>query len=314
MGSDSSINSIKLEDDAYLSDINIDVDGEITDIKLGISSNINYINIAENSSITSVELGIDSDITCINLYSDSENYLNSYMEYVKLGTNSSIATVNLHPGTYISYINGSGDCGFGEVIVTGSGAYISGFEMEQGSSFGGLTVDASTYNSSMSDFKIGQNAGFGGTTIESEMEDVTLERGFSNFQATELTLGVTGSLGWADIDSMTELDASKTFHILDTTGWDGNENSLHYYLPNGFYNGQTVKLFTTSNGTNMGSLSGIRVWCNLGVPFNDNGGNYDWYPFVTFDNGLNEVVTRKDVPTAIWLGDKWIIDNDFYND
>jgi len=314
MGSDSSISSIKLEDDAYLSDINIDVDGEITDIKLGISSNINYINIGENSSITSIELGIDSYITCINLYSDPENYVNSYMEYVKLGSNSSIVNVTLHPATYISYINGSGDCGLGDVIVTGSGAYISGFEMEQSTGFGGLTVDSSNYNSHLEDFKIGQNAGFGGITIESEIEDVTIERGFSNFQANELTLGVTGSLSWEDTNSMTQLDASKTFHILDTTGWDGTNDNLNYYLPDGFYNGQTVKLFTTNNGTNMGSLSGIRVWCNLGVPFNDNGGNYDWYPFVTFDNGLNEVVTRKDVPTAIWLGDKWIIDNDYYND
>ena len=123
---------------------------------------------------------------------------------------------------------------------------------------------------------------------------------------------MTGSLGWADVGTMTQLDPYKSFHILDTTGWDGNTNSLNYYLPNGEWEGQTVKFFATGDGTNMGDMGGIRIWCHLGTPYNitDAGGNYDWHPFTRYDLGAQTSYMRTDVPTAIWINGKWVIDND----
>jgi hypothetical protein len=61
-----------------------------------------------------------------------------------------------------------------------------------------------------------------------------------------------------------------------------------------------------------GNLEDIRIYLNLGTPFNVSNSPIleSWYPFITYDRGIGEIVRRNDVPTAIWLDDKWIIDND----
>jgi hypothetical protein len=61
----------------------------------------------------------------------------------------------------------------------------------------------------------------------------------------------------------------------------------------------------------MGDMGGIRIWCTMATPNNVyTRGPQPWYPFSKYDTALSQYVVRPDVPTAIWLNNKWIIDND----
>ena len=312
MGSGSHISNVKLDEDAYLGNLNLDNYSYVENISLGISSNIEYSSVGESCYITDVNLGIDSSINCTTL-SRQDSY-SPYIERISLGSSSWMSNINLSSNTYISSVKSSDDTGIGQITISGaSGGHISDFEIEQSGGFGSFTIDASAGSAYLENFKIGQNSGFGSIPdITTAVAFRTISREFNNFEANNFTAGVTGSLGWADVGTMTQLDPYKSFHILDTTGWDGNTNSLNYYLPNGEWEGQTVKFFATGDGTNMGDMGGIRIWCHLGTPYNitDAGGNYDWHPFTRYDLGAQTSYMRTDVPTAIWINGKWVIDND----
>jgi hypothetical protein len=312
MGDGSHIKNIRLEENASLSNLNLDKNSYIEDSSLGIGSNFGYILIGESCYITKVHLGIDSSINCVTL-SKQEPY-SPYIENVSMGSGSGMFAIDLSGNTYISSVRFSENCEVADISISGaSGGYIANFEVEQNGGFGSFEIDSSEGTAFLNNFKIGQNFGFGNIPdVTSGVESKTISREFNNFGANDFIAGLTGSFGTGDISAMTQLDASKTFHILDTTGWDGQVNALNYHLPDGNCDGQTVKFFTTDNGINMGNLEGIRIYLNLGTPFNvSNSPILDsWYPFITYDRGIGEIVRRNDVPTAIWLGDRWIIDND----
>ena len=312
MGDGSRINNARLEENASLSNLNLDKNSYIQNASIGISSNIEYSSLGESCYIDEVHLGIDSSINCVTL--SRQNSYSPYIQGVSLGSNSSMYNINLSNNTYISSVKFSDDCEIGQISISGaSGGYISNFEVEQNGGFGSFEIDASEGTAFLDNFKIGQDSGFGNIPdVTSGVESKTISREFNNLGASDFIAGLTGSFGTGDISAMPQLDPTKTFHILDTTGWDGQVNALNYHLPDGNWDGQTVKFFTTDNGINMGNLEDIRIYLNLGTPFNvSNSPILDsWYPFITYDRGIGEIVRRNDVPTAIWLGDRWIIDND----
>jgi hypothetical protein len=312
MGDSSRIINVKLEEDAHLSNLNLDRNSYMEFISLGISSNMEYSSVGESCYITDVQLDVDSSINCITM--SRQNSYSPYIEGVSLGSNSSMNNINLSNNTYISSVKFSDNCEIGQISISGaSGGYISNFEVEQNGGFGSFNIDASAGTAFLNNFKIGQDSGFGNISdVTSGVEFKTISREFNNFGANDFIAGLTGSFGTGDISAMTQLDPTKTFHVLDTTGWDGQINDLNYHLPDGSWDGQTVKFFATGNGINMGEMGGIRIYLNLGTPFNvDSSPMLDsWYPFITYDRGISQDVRRNDVPTAIWLANKWIIDND----
>ena len=313
MGDDSRISNVKLDEDANLANLNLDKYSYLDNISLGIASNLEYSSLDESCYIYDIDMGIDSSMNCITL--NRENSYSPYIESVSLGSNSSMSNINLSNNTYISSVKFSDNCEIGQISISGaSGGYIANFEVEQSGGFGSFEIDASGGTAFLNNFKIGQDSGFGNIPdVTSGVESKTISREFNNLGANDFTAGVTGSFGWADIGTMTQLDPYKSFHILDTVGWNGNVNDLNYYLPNGEWDGQTVKFFATGDGANMeGNMGRIKIWCNLGIPYDvtGSGGNNPWYPFTKYDYVQSIYVRRTDVPTAIWLNGKWIIDND----
>ena len=115
----------------------------------------------------------------------------------------------------------------------------------------------------------------------------------------------------------TSLDNQQFVYSIDTTGWDANTDYLHYYLPEGQYEGQSVELIVTGNGINLGAgnAAKIQIWIDsirrpeyYGQLSTGSGG---WQAFSdpnVFGNW------RKDVPRAIWMNNAWTIDNDQYWD
>jgi len=115
----------------------------------------------------------------------------------------------------------------------------------------------------------------------------------------------------------TRLDGQQSVYLIDTTGWDANTQYLHYYLPEGQYEGQSVELIITGNGVNLGggNAAKIQIWIDsirrpeyYGQLSAGAGG---WQAFSdpnTFGSW------RKDIPRAIWINNAWTIDNDFYYD
>lgn len=313
MGKSSDINNIEFGHDSYLSNLNLDTGSTINTITLERSSFIEYTSLGIDCSLYEIKLGLDASMYCNTL--NNQNGSASYINTVSLGDSASINNITLYDNTYIENIKMSPNTGFGQVGLTGSGAHISNFDMDQNSGFGQLSIDATSSAAYLNNFKIGQDAGFGGIDITGPEEDVTIERGFNNFQVNVSVAGATAALGtavWADKGGFGLLDPSKSFHILDTTDWDASTDSLNYYLPSGGYNGQTIKFFMNSNGSNLeGNAGRLNIWLDsLGTPTNIGAEHiqYPWYPFVK--PYPNESETRTDSPTAIWLNGKWIIDND----
>ena len=314
MGYDSQIYDINFDADSYIEDINMDTDAQINNIHLGRTSYINYILLENQSSMYDITLGMNCSIVCCNLYNESNN--SSTMNNISLGDDSSIGLINLYGGNYINNINGLSDVSFGEIVVTGSNAFISYFELGQDAGFGGFDVDSTISGSAYLEyFKIGQNAGFG-DNVSTIIENVTIERGFNNYNAGMLLYGVTASFDpgftWADTNNLNPLDTEKSFQILDTTGWDAETTTLNYYLPDGDWNGQTVKFFMNNNGNGIyDNPSRLHIWLNnftTAFGLSDTINQQPWYPFVGPDGNR-----RNDIPQCIWLNGKWVIDNDAWD-
>ena len=317
MGNNSDMYNITLDADSYIANINLDADAQIHTTTLGRSSYIDYSSIGRNCSMYEISLGLDSYINCTNLYNSSN--LSSNINSITLGDNSNLVSVALYGGTYLQDINTSNNCGIGDLIITGSDSYISDFQLEQNAGFGNLTVDGSQSGSvSFDNFKLGQDNGFGGSTYTSSMSNVTIERAFNNFEANNLIAGVTASFGsgfgWSDAIALNSLDSNKSFQILDTTGWDASESTLNYYLAGGDFDGQTIKFFMTSDGSNIDTNAGnLRIWLNTFSTM-DNFSSIEtqqpWYPF---SQNTNYGAIRVDIPQCIWMGGRWIIDNDSWD-
>jgi hypothetical protein len=115
----------------------------------------------------------------------------------------------------------------------------------------------------------------------------------------------------------THLDNQQSVYLIDVTGWDANTQYLHYYLPEGQYEGQSVELIVTGNGVNLGggNAAKIQIWIDsirrseyYGQLSSGPGG---WQAFSDPNVYGN---WRKDIPRAIWINNAWTIDNDSYYD
>jgi hypothetical protein len=105
-------------------------------------------------------------------------------------------------------------------------------------------------------------------------------------------------------DTATHLDITKDIHILDITD---SETNCHWYLPDGLYEGQVVRLALIGNGVQ--NPNNVYVWPNhlrngLGSIRN----NESWSPF--WDNSGG---SARSLATAVYVDGAWNIDNGFYN-
>jgi hypothetical protein len=311
MGDSSEIYDITLDADAYLADVNMNSDSQIYRNHLGRSSYMDYLLLEDDCSMYNITLGLDSSINCINLYNNGG--YSSNMNSISLGDNSGVSNISLYGSTYISNINGLTNAGFGQLSVTGSDAFISYIELGQDAGFGGFSVDSTVNGDAYLEYiKIGQGDGLG-DNVTTIIENVTIERGFNNYNASKLIAGVTASFDpgftWADISNINPLDTNKSFQILDTTGWDASTTTLNYYLPNGDWDGQTIKFFMTDDGTGIyDNPSNLHIWLysfTAAFDLSDTHTQQPWYPFVRTEGGR-----RSDIPQCIWINGKWVIDND----
>ena len=105
-------------------------------------------------------------------------------------------------------------------------------------------------------------------------------------------------------DTATHLDITKDIHILDITDFETN---CHWYLPDGLYEGQVVRLALIGNGVQ--NPNNVYVWPNHlrnGLGSIRNGES--WSPF--WDNSGG---SARSLATAIYIDGAWNIDNGFYN-
>ena len=316
IGDQSSIYCNLTGDNAYFQYINLGINSQIYGINQSSgSSNFEYINVGIDSNINGIQLGVDCSFNHITLGSNSNinninagGATNAYIRHIDVKNTSYFVNITMEDGSYIRRMDIGSDVEFGGINLTG-GTSISDFQLATTSGVGSIDLLAS---SSLSNFEIGQGWGFGGMDVTSSMSYVTIGRGFSNFNANVPIAGTTGSLNWNS--SMTDLDTdSNSFFILDTTGWNASNAQLNYRLPDGDYDGQTVKFFHTNGGTDLGGtyIGNLLIWGYLtdNADSFDSPGHYPWSPFMKSDNSGH----RVDVPTAIWIGGKWIIDNSIYD-
>jgi hypothetical protein len=115
----------------------------------------------------------------------------------------------------------------------------------------------------------------------------------------------------------TRLDGQQSVYSIDTTGWDASTQYLHYYLPEGQYEGQSVELVVMGSGVNLGggNAARIQIWIDsIRRPEyygQLSGGPGGWQAFsdpTVFGNW------RKNIPRAIWINNAWTIDNGVYWD
>lgn len=315
-GKSSNINNIRLEDDAYLANLNLDTSSTINTISLARSSFIEYTSLGVGCSMYDIELGFDSAMYCNSLINQNGNTSN--INSISLGSGASANNITLYDNTYIENVKISDNGSFDQVGLTGSGAYISNFDVEQNGGFGGLSINATNSPAFLNNFKIGQNSGFGGMGITGPVENVTIERGFNNWEAGKLIAGVTASFdpgfNWANTNSLDSLDTNKSFQILDTTGWDASTTTLNYYLADGDFDGQTIKFFMTSDGTNInGNAGNLRIWLNSFSSMDDFSNVQTQQPWYPFSQNTDYTQMRVDIPQCIWLNGRWIIDNDAWD-
>ena len=315
IGDQSSIYCNLTGDNAYFQYINLGINSHIYSIdQTAGNSNFEYIQVGVDSNIHNITLGVDCSFNHITLGSDSSinginagGATNAYIRHIDVKNTSYFGSISMADGSYIRRMDIGSDVEVGGISLTG-GTSISDFQLATTSGVGSIDLLAS---SSLSNFEIGQGWGFGGMDVTSSMSYVTIGRGFSNFNANVPIAGTTGSLNWNS--SMTDLDAgSNSFFILDTTGWNASNAQLNYRLPDGDYDGQTVKFFHTNGGTDLGGtyIGNLLIWGYLtDTDSFDTAGHYPWSPFMKSDNSGH----RVDVPTAIWIGGKWIIDNSIYD-
>ena len=293
--------NIKLDARAYINNVYLGYNGGFSQIQIAPNSyiyNVNYdINPSPYTSsyISGITIEPHSYIGNIDIGSNT-NFQNIY-----LGTDANMGDIVLEEGSNMADINLLGSGGIGAMSVC-SGSEISNFQLGIGAGFGEMTVSASV---ALTNFELGNSSEFGGTTFTSSINNVTITRAFNNYDVNIPITGTTGSVSWGD--SMTELSGNKSFYILDTTGWDASTDNLNYKLPDGNYEGQTVKVFHTNGGSNLAdNIQKINIWAHLtGTPNFDNAGDFPWYPFINSEG----TAERADIPTAIWINGKWVVDN-----
>jgi hypothetical protein len=128
--------------------------------------------------------------------------------------------------------------------------------------------------------------------------DIILSGSFAQ-QVNYAPLG-SGSFEETPATEVTELDITKDIHLIDITGIEGNS---HYYLPNGLYDGQVVRL--ALKGDDIASPNNVYVWVESLRTDTGAGTQFvDWLPF------FND--TARSLATAVWIDGAWNIDNSHF--
>ena len=330
IGSNANLQNIDLGAYAYMNNFEGSYQTDFQDIRLDARAYINNVYLGYNSEFSQIQIAPNGYLTYINDNNNQAPFTGSYVggitiqphsyisgiaigtdasfQNIYVGTNSNFGDIILEEGSNISDIHLMGGSGAGSMIIC-SGSEITDFQVGVNSFFGEITI---TGSANLSSFELGNDMGFGGETFTSSMSGVTIERGFNNYKAGELIAGFTSSfdpgVGWADKDSFTQLDPSKSFQILDTTDWDAATSTLNYYLPDGGWNGQTIKFFLTNNGTSIGdNINNLNIWIDSftsAFELSDTYTQTSWFAFS--DSGGSR---RTDIPQCIWMNGKWVIDN-----
>lgn len=304
-------------------DIRLDARAYINNVYLGYNGGFSQIQIAPNGYIYNVNDNINpspftgSYISGITIephsyISNIEIGSNANLQNIYLGTNSSAGEFTLEEGSNISDINLIGNASFGGILIC-SGSEITDFQVGMDGGFGEITI---TGSANLSNFELGNGQGFGGETFTSSLSNVAITKAFNNYKAGELISGFTASFDpgvtWSNVNSFTQLDTSKSFQILDITDWDVETTTLNYYLPDGDWNGQTIKFFITNDNEGIYiNPQRIKVWLNnftVSFRLSETLNQLPWYPFQAQDGNR-----RNDIPQCIWLNGKWVIDNDAWD-
>ena len=110
----------------------------------------------------------------------------------------------------------------------------------------------------------------------------------------------SGSFEETPATEVTELDITKDIHLIDITDIEGNS---HYYLPNGLYDGQVVRL--ALKGDDIASPNNVYVWVESLRTDTGAGTQFvDWLPF------FND--TARSLATAVYIDGSWNIDNSHF--
>jgi hypothetical protein len=128
--------------------------------------------------------------------------------------------------------------------------------------------------------------------------DIVLSGSFAQ-QVNYAPLG-SGSYEETPEGEVTELDITKDIHLIDITDIEGNS---HYYLPNGLYDGQVVRL--ALKGDDIASPNNVYIWVES-LRTNTGAGTQtmDWLPFFAD--------TPRSLATAVYIDGAWNIDNSHF--
>ena len=350
IGVDSFIRQVNLSDRAYIENFTIGDSSNLQNIDLGAyaymwnfnggySTDFENIRLDARAGVYNVFMGQDTAFSQIQIAPGSSLYnvntgnsvlTSSYVTGINIQTFARINNIQLGNGSYFGDIYVGDDAYIDNVTLEGNAQMydmnfmgassatnilicadsdVHNFQIGVGAGFGYINV---TSSADLNGFEIGQGTGFGSTTISSSASDVTISRGFNNYEATKYMAGTTGSLSWSDVNTMTPLEPYKSFHIIDTTGWDAVATDLNYYLPNGNWEGQRIELILKENGdgTLVDNAGRVHIWMDsLRDPAQRGviGTQVPWYPFTHPTNTYQS--WRYDNPKAVWIDGAWTIDN-----
>ena len=147
-------------------------------------------------------------------------------------------------------------------------------------------------------------------TIDALNSDLIIDGGdiiLSGSFAQQVNYAPFGSGSWesqAD-GEVTELDITKDIHLLDITGQNSDVN---WFLPDGLYDGQVVRLALKGDGTT-NNPNVVRVWMNnLRNYDGETQSNQSWSPFYC---GEGQGPCRS-LATAVYIDGAWNIDTDWW--
>lgn len=323
---ETSINNISIGDDSEMSHFSLGSGSYINEITLGTITSFKWvgidgdgiygienINISDNCEMHNLTFGNDSYLGNVKLESHStmdqistNDYNHSFnINNIHVGVNGDFSYITMGSNVLIHDIEliGSGSIGG---VDCGDGSILYNIQVNNGCGFGEITLNE---NVQLNNFNISQNSSFGGMVFTNTLENKVISKSFNNLNCEIPISGYTGNLNGSNFSSYaTPLDVyNNTIKILDTNGWDGNNNSLNFWLPSGLFEGQKITFYMTSFGTNM-TTTKIIIWLpTFTTSTNSNiHTNLPWYPFASVGVGSD---FRIDPATITWINNKWIIDN-----
>jgi hypothetical protein len=246
-----------------------------------------------------------SEHSHIHLVSGNPSLVDIYLgdddQYVKIEKNGGDVVIGTNLDTHHWTFDGSGSLilpndmvidasvDFGILQIGGDGTYI---KIDDGGAPPSLTIAT---NGGENEWVFGLD---GNLTTPG---DIVLSGSFAQ-QVNYAPLG-SGSFEETPATEVTELDITKDIHLIDITDIEGNS---HYYLPNGLYDGQVVRL--ALKGDDIASPNNVYVWVES-LRTNTGAGTQfvDWLPFSLDVDG-----NGRSLATAVYIDGSWNIDNSFF--